>query len=75
MSVRRLRSDRSAAAAISPAASGCSFVPGEALVATTIRSRLPRSAIQAPRICSDAPLPYISAVSTKGCRVPGVASA
>ena len=44
---------------------------GEALVATTTRSRTPRAASQAPRIRSDSPLPYISAVSTNGDRRAG----
>ena len=40
-----------------------SFIP--ILVATTMSSRLPRSAIQAPTIFSDSPPAYRSAVSTK----------
>ena len=40
-----------------------SFMP--ILVATTMSSRLPRSAIQAPTIFSDSPPAYRSAVSMK----------
>src|SRR3712207_407768 len=74
VSTCRFSSDRSAAARMCSADSGWSFSPGLALVATTIRSRSPRSAIQRPRICSETPLPYISAVSTNGDWVLGTAS-